>query len=237
VKVRYKQAALGAAWAILQPVLSMAIFTVVFGLLARVPSEGLPYSVFVLSGLVPWTYLANALAGAAGSLVGSANLITKVYFPRLYIPASAALAGLLDLAVAFPILLGLILYHGLRPGPGLALLPLVLFLAAALALGAGTWLAALNVKYRDVRYAIPFLIQVWMFATPVVYPLSLAPDPWRWLLAANPAAGLVEGFRAALLGRPVPWGPLGAAALGTAVLLAAGLLYFQRVERTLADVV
>jgi homopolymeric O-antigen transport system permease protein len=237
IKVRYKQAALGAAWAVLQPLLSMVIFTLVFGRLAGMPSDGLPYPVFVFCALLPWTYFANALAAAANSLVGSSNLVTKVYFPRLFIPASAAFAGLLDLAVAFPILLVMVAWYGIAPGWGLLALPALLALTIALALGVGTWLSALNVKYRDVRYAIPFLIQLWMFATPVVYPLSLASQKVRFVLALNPVAGLVEGYRASILGRPLPWGPLGLAAASAALLLGAGTLYFQKVERDFADVV
>jgi len=237
IKVRYKQAALGAAWALLQPVLSMVIFTVIFGRLAKIPTEGVPYPVFVLSALIPWTYFSNALTGAGNSLIGSANLITKVYFPRLFIPAAPVVAGLLDLAIALPVLVAMMLWYGIVPGAGLLVLPLLLLLACALALGTGLWLAALNVRYRDVRYAIPFLIQVWMFATPVVYPLGLASGGLRRLLAINPMAGVIEGCRAALLGGQIPWEPIGFAALATAVVCFTGLAYFKRVERGFADII
>ena len=237
VKVRYKQAVLGAAWAVIQPLLTMAIFTVVFSRMAGIPSDGLPYTLFVFSALLPWIYFANAVAGAGNSLVGSANLITKVYFPRLFVPAAAALAGLIDLAIAFPILLAMAFYFGLDPGWSLIALPALVALTVAIAFGAGLWLAALNVKYRDVRYAIPFLIQVWMFATPIVYPLSLASGRLRFLLALNPLAGVVEGFRSALSGRPLPWGPLGLAVIVAIGLIVAGLAYFRRTERGFADII
>lgn len=240
VKIRYKQAVLGGLWAILQPLLSMLVFTAVFGKLARIPSDGIPYPVFVYCGLLPWTYFANALTGASNSLVGSAHLITKVYFPRLMVPAAATVSGLLDLAVAFPILLALMAWSGVPVASSptsLLALPLLVLLAALLALGVGTWLAALNVRYRDVRYAIPFLVQVWMFATPIVYPMSLAPERYRWVIALNPMAGVVEGFRAAVLGRPMPIEALAVGIMAAFVFLVAGLGYFQHVERSFADVV
>ena len=240
VKIRYKQTVLGGLWAILQPLLSMLVFTAVFGKLARIPSDGIPYPVFVYCGLLPWTFFANALTGASNSLVGSAHLITKVYFPRLMVPAAATVSGLLDFAVAFPILLALMAWSGVPVASSptsLLALPLLVLLAALLALGVGTWLAALNVRYRDVRYAIPFLVQVWMFATPIVYPMSLAPERYRWVIALNPMAGVVEGFRAAVLGRPMPIEALAVGIMAAFVFLVAGLGYFRHVERTFADVV
>jgi lipopolysaccharide transport system permease protein len=238
VKVRYKQTALGVAWAVLQPVLGMVIFSVFFGRLARMPSEGVPYPLFAYAGLLPWTYFANAAVNAGGSLVANTNLVSKVYFPRLVIPLAAVVVGLIDLAIGFLILIVLLLIFGTVPGPAVALLPLFIVLAVATALGVGVWLSALDVEYRDVRYAIPFLIQVWLFATPVVYPASLVPEKWRILFGLNPMAGVVEGFRWALLGTNDAPGPLVAvSALVAAVVLASGLMYFRRMERGFADVI
>ncbi len=240
VKVRYRQAALGVLWAILQPALSTLVLAFVFGKLARMDTGGIPYPVFVCSGLLLWTYFSNALTAAAGSLVGNAHLITKVYFPRVMVPAAVTFAGLLDLAVAFPVVLVLMAWYGVRPpadaASWLALLVLPV-LTLLLALGVGLLLSALNVRYRDVRHAVPFLMQIWMFATPIVYPLDLAPPALRFVIALNPMAGLVEGFRASLLGQRVPLDLLGIGLLATATLLCAGLVYFHRAERALADVV
>lgn len=239
VKVRYKQTALGAAWAILQPLLAMAVFTAIFGRFAGLPSEGVPYAAFVYVGLLPWTYFSGAITSASQSLLANTNLVTKIYFPRLLIPASACLAALLDLGISASVLLVLLPLAGVRPGPaGLLLLPALVALLFLLALGCGVWLAALKVEYRDFQYVIPFLVQIWMFLTPVLYPASLLPERLRGLLALNPLVGVVEAFRSALLGhRPVPWGLLGISAAAGLLIFAGGLWYFRRVERTFADVI
>lgn len=237
IKLRYKQTILGAAWAILQPILAMVVFTLFFGKLAQMPSDGVPYAIFSYCALVPWTYFANALSGAGNSLVGSANLISKVYFPRLIVPGASVLAGVLDFGIAFSVLLGMMVYYGITPSWGILLVPVLLLLTMGTALGVGAWLSALNVEYRDVRYAIPFLIQLWMFATPIVYPLSLVPDRYRTLVALNPMVGIIENYRAALLGRPTQWDVLAMSTVLCVVLLLAGAFYFRRVERTFADVI
>ena len=238
VKVRYKQTILGAGWAIIQPLLTMVVFSVVFGGFAKIPSDGVPYPIFAFAGLLPWNYFAGAFSRAGNSLVGSANLITKVYFPRLVIPIAATLAGLVDFAVAFLILLGMMLYYGIRPTAVIWALPLFLLLALACALAIGLWLAALNVRYRDVSYLIPFLVQIWMYASPVAYPSSLVPDRWRALYGLNPMAGVVEGFRSALLGTTsLDWTMLALSVCIVIVLLISGGFYFRRTERTFADVV
>jgi lipopolysaccharide transport system permease protein len=238
VKVRYKQTALGAAWAILQPVMTMVVFSVFFGRLAKMPSDGIPYPVFAFTALLPWQLFAYALSESSNSLVGSQNLITKVYFPRLVVPLAAVLAGLVDFVVAFGVLLGLMWYYGIVPTAAIVLLPLFVLLAIVTALAAGLWLSSLNVKYRDVRYTIPFLTQFWLFATPVAYPSSLAPESWRALLGLNPMAGVVEGFRWALLGRTEGPGPLLAVSVIAVLgLLIGGLVYFRSMETTFADLV
>jgi len=238
VKVRYKQTVIGAAWAILQPLLTMVIFTIVFGTFAKIPSDGLPYSIFAYAALLPWQYFAQAISHSSDSLVSSANLITKVYFPRLIIPLSAAVAPLVDFAIAFVILLGMLVWFGIAPTWGVLALPLFLLLALVTALAVGLWLSTLNVTYRDVRYTIPFLVQFWLYASPVAYPVSLVPEHWRLLYSLNPMAGVIEGFRWALLGKASP--DFGVMAVSTAVVLAlllGGLVYFTRMERTFADVV
>lgn len=238
VKVRYKQTALGAAWAILQPFLTMVVFTVFFGRLAKIPSDGVPYPVFAYTALLPWQLFAYALSESANSLVGSQNLIKKVYFPRLVVPISSVLAGLVDFAISFVVLLGLMAYYGIRPTLAIAAVPLFLLLAIATALSVGLWLSALNVEFRDVRYTIPFLTQFWMFATPVAYSATLVPAKWRPLFGLNPMAGVVEGFRWALLGKATSPGPLLWVSIGAvAALLIGGLMYFRRMESTFADVV
>jgi lipopolysaccharide transport system permease protein len=238
VKVRYKQTALGAIWAVLQPVLTMLVFSVFFGRLAKMPSDGIPYPVFVYAALLPWQLFAYALTESANSLVGSQNLIKKVYFPRLVVPLSSVLSGLVDFAISFVVLLGLMAYYGIRPTAAIVVLPLFLIFALATALSVGLWLSALNVEFRDVRYTIPFLTQFWMFATPVAYPSSLVPEKWRVWLGLNPMAGVVEGFRWALLGEKSPPGPLLWVSLAAVVvLLFGGLMYFRRMEATFADVV
>lgn len=237
IKLRYKQTVLGAAWAIIQPLLAMVIFTLFFGKLAKMPSDGVPYAIFSYCALVPWTYFANALSSAGNSLVGSANLISKVYFPRLIVPGASVLAGTLDFGIAFSVLLGMMLYYGIATSWGILLVPILFLLTMGTALGVGTWLSALNVQYRDVRYVIPFMIQLWMFATPIVYPLSLVPERYRLLVALNPMAGIIEGYRAALLGRPFQWSALAMSAVLCVLLLLAGAFYFRRVEKTFADVI
>lgn len=237
IKVRYKQTALGAAWAIIQPFFTMVVFSLFFGRLAKIPSDGVPYPIFSYAALLPWNYFASSLGGAGNSLVGSANLIRKVYFPRLVIPLSSVLSGLVDFAIAFAVLLGMMLYFGIRPTVGVLLLPCFLLLAMVTALGVGLWLSALNVKYRDVKYTLTFLTQFWMFATPVAYPSSLLSEPWRTLYGLNPMVGVVEGFRWALLGTQPPSAMIGVSALVALVLLVSGAFYFRRVERTFADVI
>lgn len=238
VKVRYKQTVIGIAWAIIQPFFTMVVFSIFFGQLARMPSDGLPYPIFAYTALLPWSLFTHALTGSSASLVANQNLITKVYFPRLVIPISAVLAGLVDFGIAFCVLLGLMLYYSIVPTLAILTLPLLLMLAVATALGVGLWLSALNVQYRDVQYAIPFLQQFWLFATPVAYPSSLVPERWRAVLGLNPMAGVVEGFRWALLGKAPPPGPLMAVSVAVVVvLLIGGLYYFRRMEKTFADVV
>jgi lipopolysaccharide transport system permease protein len=238
VKVRYKQTVLGAAWAILQPVLTMVVFSVFFGRLAKMPSDGVPYPVFAFTALLPWQLFAYSLTAASNSLVGSQHLITKVYFPRLVIPLSAVLAGLVDFGIAFVVLVGLMWYYGIVPTAAAAVLPLFVLLAVATALAVGLWLSSLNVKYRDVRHTLPFLTQFWLFATPVAYPSSLVPETWRWLLGLNPMAGVVEGFRWALLGTSAGTGQvLAVSVVAVAALLIGGLMYFRQMERSFADLV
>jgi lipopolysaccharide transport system permease protein len=238
IKVRYKQTALGAAWAILQPVLTMMVFSVFFGRLAKVPSDGIPYPVFVYAALIPWQLFSYALSESANSLVSSQNLIQKVYFPRLVIPIAGVLAGLVDFAIAFVVLLGMMAYYGIHPTAAILVLPAFIVFAIAAALGVGLWLSALNVRFRDVRYTIPFLTQFWMFATPVAYPSSLVPEKWRALYGLNPMAGVVEGFRWALLGKSTSPGPLLWVSVAAVILLLiGGLAYFRRMEKTFADIV
>ena len=238
VKVRYKQTVLGVTWAILQPVMTMVVFSVFFGRLAKMPSDGIPYPVFAFAALLPWQLFAYALSESSNSLVGSQHLITKVYFPRLVIPLAVVLAGLVDFAIAFGVLLALIWYYRIVPTAAIVLLPLFVLLAIVTALAVGLWLSSLNVKYRDVRYTIPFLTQFWMLATPVAYPSSLVPEHWRALFGLNPMAGVVEGFRWALLGKAQGPGPLLAVSVvAVVILLIGGLMYFRQMETTFADLV
>jgi lipopolysaccharide transport system permease protein len=237
VKVRYKQAVLGAAWAIIRPFTTMVIFSVVFGQLAKMPSEGYPYPVFVYAALLPWTFFSSAIGSSAQSLVGSAHLVSKVYFPRLIIPLASAGSGLIDLLVSTAILLLMMLWYGVAWSWQLLAAPVLLLALVFAALGIGTLLCALTVAYRDFTHITPFLIQIWMFVTPVVFPISLVPPRWQWLLYLNPMAGLVEGFRAAFLGKPFdPLGLLASLAMA-AVLFAIGVAYFERVERRFADII
>ena len=238
VKVRYKQTVLGVAWAVLQPLATMLVFSLFFGRLAKMPSDGVPYPLFALSGLVPWTFFANGLAQSANSVVLSQNLITKVYFPRLAIPLASVLAGALDLVLAFALLLVYMLWYGRMPAiQWLAAVPYAV-LALVTTLGVGTWLAALNVNYRDVRYAVPFIVQLWLLATPIAYPSSLLTEPWRTVYAVNPMVAVVDGFRWALLGtRPPSAGSIATSCAVALLLLVTGTLYFRRMERWFADVV
>lgn len=238
IKVRYKQTVLGAAWAILQPVLTMVVFSIFFGKLAGVKSDGLPYPIFVFCGLLPWQLFAYALSESGNSLVANRALVTKVYFPRLIIPLAAVLAGVLDFAIAFAVMILLMLGYGIFPtSSALFVLPALVVFALVTALAVGVWLSALNVEYRDVRYTIPFLTQIWFFATPIAYSSSLLPESVRAIYGLNPMAGVVDGFRWALLGAPAP-GPLLWVSVATVVvILITGLLYFRRMERTFADVI
>ncbi len=238
IKVRYKQTALGVAWAVIQPVFTMLVFSVFFGRLARIPSDGVPYPIFAFCALLPWQLFAYSLTESSNSLVANQQLITKVYFPRLVIPVSAVLAGLVDFAIAFVVLIGMIGYYRIIPTQAIWTLPLFVLLAVTLALGMGLWLSALNVRYRDVRYTLPFLTQIWLVATPIAYPSSLVPEQWRVLYGINPMAGVVEGFRWALLSTGnAPGTMLTVSVLVTLVIFVSGLYYFRRMERIFADTV
>ena len=238
IQVRYKQTVLGGLWAIIQPFFTMVIFTLFFGRLAKIPSDGIPYPIFVYAGLLPWTYFANALSNSGNSLVGSANLISKVYFPRIIIPGSASLAGLLDFLVAMVVLFAMMIYYQFVPGFGILLFPFLVGLTFLCAVGSGLWLSALNVQYRDIRYVIPFLIQLWMFVSPVIYPVSMVPKEYRWALALNPMGGVINAYRASLLGHmPIDWFLLGISTGIILILFVSGMYYFRRMERTFADVV
>ncbi len=238
IKVRYKQTVLGAAWAVLQPLLTMVVFSLFFGRLAGVPSDDIPYPIFSYAALVPWTFFANGLTQSANSMVGNANLIRKIYFPRLVLPIATVVSGVLDATIAFSVLLLMMVGYGIFPTANVVWLPALLLLAFVSALGVGFWLAALNVQFRDVRYTVPFLTQLWMFATPIAYPSSLLSEEWRLVYALNPLVGVVEGFRWALLGVDTAPGPMVAVSSAVALaLLVGGALYFRRLERTFADVV
>ncbi len=237
IKVRYKQTVLGAAWAILQPFMTMVVFSIFFGRLAKMPSDGFPYPIFVYSALVPCTFFANAVTGSSNSLVGSAHLVSKVYFPRLIIPLSAVGVSLVDFAVAASILLGLMLFYGVSCSFTLLMAPVLLLAIVFTALGVGTCLCALTVSYRDFRYVVPFMVQLWMFVTPVIYPSSLVPAQWRWLLYLNPMAGLIEGFRGVFLGRELHFFGLAVSAAIAIFLFLTGVAYFGRVERRFADII
>jgi lipopolysaccharide transport system permease protein len=238
IQVRYKQTVLGGLWAIIQPFFSMIVFSIFFGRLAKVPSDGIPYPIFVYAGLLPWTYFANAVTSSGNSLVGNANLITKVYFPRVVIPASAAIAGLLDFFIAMTLLVAMMVFYGFAPGPGLLLFPILLALTFFCAVGVGLWMSALNVQYRDIRYAIPFVIQVWMFLSPVIYPVTLVPRQYQWLLALNPMGGVIKAFRACMLAhQPIDWLLLLVSSLMIFVIFVTGLYYFRGMEKSFADVV
>jgi len=238
IKVRYKQTVLGGLWAIIQPFFTMIVFTLFFGRLAKMPSDGVPYPIFVYAGLLPWTYFANALAASGNSLVGSANLITKVWFPRIIIPASASFAGLIDFFIAMSVLVCMMIYYQIIPGMAILLFPFLTALTFLCAVGTGLWLSALNVEFRDIRYVIPFLIQIWMFVSPVIYPVSLVDKKYQWLLALNPMGGIIKAFRSSLLGhQPVDWFLLSVSTCIIFIVFTSGLFYFQRMERSFADVV
>ena len=238
IKVRYKQTALGALWAILQPFLTMLIFSLFFGNLAKMPSDGIPYPIFAFAALVPWTFFSNGLTQSGNSLVQSAGMLKKVYFPRLIVPISSILSGVVDFLFAFLVLIGLMFWYGIAPTANVVWLPFLLLLAFGTALGVGLWLSAMNVQFRDVRYTIPFLAQFWLFATPIAYPSSLLSEPWRTIYGLNPMVGVVEGFRWALLGTATAPGPLIiVSALTMLTILITGMFYFRRMESTFADVV
>src|SRR5215213_2501437 len=237
VKVRYKQTVLGAAWAILQPLFMMIIFTIFFGRLAGVESVGVPYPVFALAGLVPWTFFANTITASGNSLVGSAHLITKVYFPRLIVPAAAMMAGLVDFVLSFMLLVVLMIYYRVPVTAQVVFLPVLVLLTALFGLGVGTWMSALNVKYRDVRFALPFIIQLWLFVSSVILPSSAVPPKWRWVLLLNPMSAIIEGYRAALFGLPFDWPALGIAAVLTLLMLFYSVYSFGKAERSFADII
>ncbi len=241
VKVRYKQTALGAAWAIIQPVGNMLLFTLLFGKLAKLPSDNIPYPLFAFAGLLPWTFFSNAVSSSGNSLVGSSHLITKVYFPRMIIPAASVLAGIVDFAFAFAVMVALLVWYQVPVGINLLMLPVLALLTSMLALGVGMWLSALHVKFRDIRYVIPFVMQFWMFATPIIYPTSMMPQKYRLLFALNPMTGIIEAYRVALLGKlngsHFNWPALGFSAAITIAVLVYAAYNFRRMERTFADLV
>jgi len=237
IKVRYKQTVLGAAWAIVRPVLTMLIFSVVFGTLAKMPSDGFPYPVFVYAALLPWTFFATAISTSGQSLVGSTNLVSKVYFPRLIIPLSSIGAGLIDLAISTGILLLMMLWYGVGWSVNLLAAPVLLMAVIFIALGVGTLLSALTVAYRDFTHLTPFIVQIWMYITPVIFPVSLVPERWQWLLYLNPMTGLIEGFRSAFLGKAFDMQGLGISFLMAVVIFVIGITYFEKVERRFADII
>jgi len=239
IKVKYKQTVLGAAWVILQPLITMIVFSILFGKLAKVPSDGIPYPIFVYAGLLPWNYFSSTLSNSGNSLVASSNLITKVYFPRLIIPASASLSSLLDFLVASIILIGMMFFYHFTPNTlGIVMIPVLVFLTFIIAVGCGLWLSALNVEYRDFQYVTPFLVQIWMFVTPVIYPITLFPEKYRWILSLNPMGGIIGAFRAVTLGyQQINWDLLFISSGVGFLIFFTGLLYFRKVERSFADVI
>lgn len=236
VKVRYKQTVLGVAWAVLQPLFTMLIFTLIFGRFAKIPSDGVPYALFVFAGLLPWTFFSNNISQASMSLMNQQTLLTKIYLPRLFIPSSSIGSGLIDLLVSFGVFALLMIYYGVGLGPGVLAVPFLVLMTAAASLGIGLWLAALIVTYRDFRYVVPFLVQSWLYLSPVIYPVSMVPPKWQPLLAINPMAGIIDGFRSALLGLPWNYTTIGISSVSSLVLLAFGLGYFRKTERSFADV-
>ena len=237
IKVRYKQTVLGVAWALIQPLLTMILFSIVFGRLAQMPSDGLPYPIFVFAGLLPWTFFANALSSSGNSLVGQQHLISKVYFPRLIIPLSSVGTGLIDFAISTIILLVLMVYFSIGWSFNLLAVPFLILAVIFIALGVGTLLSALTVSYRDFRYVLPFMVQFWMYATPVVYPASLFPERWQWVLFLNPMAGLIEGCRSAFLDRPFDWTGIGISMSVAVAVFIFGVFYFEKMERRFADII
>jgi lipopolysaccharide transport system permease protein len=238
IKVRYKQTIIGGAWAIIQPFFTMVVFSLFFGWLAKIPSDGIPYPIFSYAALVPWMFFANGLSQSSDSLVGNANLIKKVYFPRLTIPTAAVLSGIVDFVLAFSVLLIMMFFYGIIPTWNIVWLPAFLILTLMTSLGVGLWFSAMNVQFRDVRYTVPFLIQFWLFSTPIAYPSSLLSEPWRTVYAINPMVGVVEGFRWALLGTNTAPGPIIiVSSMAAFMVLVSGAFYFRRMEKTFADVV
>lgn len=237
IKVRYKQTVLGCAWAVIQPFMSMVVFSIIFGHWAKMPSDGYPYPIFVYAALLPWTFFSNAITTSSNSVVGSANLITKVYFPRLIVPLSSIGAGIVDFIISFCVMLLLVMYYGAGWHLGLLVIPLLFLAIIFTALGIGTLLSALNVSYRDFRYVVPFMMQIWMYATPVVYSPTLVPEKWRWALYLNPMAGFIEGFRCAFLGKAFDMMAISISFAVALLLFFMGISYFEQVERTFADVI
>jgi lipopolysaccharide transport system permease protein len=237
IKVRYKQTVLGGLWAILQPFMNMVVFTIFFGHLAKIPSDGLPYPIFVYTALLPWQFFSGGIGSSGNSLVANSQLISKVYFPRLIIPAASLGTGCLDFLIAFGMLILMMVYYGIYPGLGIFLFPFLMVLVALAALGVGMILAALNVAYRDFRYVIPFLVQLWLFATPVIYPVSIVPEQWRWLINLNPMAGLITGIRSSLLNLPLSWTDILISGTMSIGLFVIGIFYFKKMERRFADII
>lgn len=237
IKVRYKQTLMGAAWVIIQPLMTMLIFTLIFNRFVRLDTKDIPYPLFAYSGLLLWTFFANSVTSGTYSLINNSHLITKVYFPRIFIPAASVAAGLVDFGIASLLLATLAIYYGVKPTWGIALLPLFVLLATALALGTGILVSALTVKYRDLRHALPFIMQFWMFASPVIYPTSIVPETWRWILFANPMTGIIEGFRAALTGQNFDWFLISTSSVVAILLLAVAFYVFRALEDTFADVI
>jgi lipopolysaccharide transport system permease protein len=238
IKIRYKQTAIGIAWALVQPLVTMLVFTVIFSKFAKIDSEGIPYPVFAYTGLLPWNYFAGSLARSINSVAGNTYLISKVYFPRLFLPFAGTVSGVVDIAASFIFLVALMFWYGISPTSGIVLLPVFLLLAMTTALAIGLWLCALNVTYRDVGHMVPFLTQIWMFASPIAYPVSAVPERWQLLYGLNPMVSVIEGFRWALLGKAPPdFGVMAVSALGVMVCLVLGVFFFKRMERTFADVI
>ena len=237
IKVRYKQTILGAAWAIIQPLFTMLIFTLFFGRLAGMPSDGIPYPIFAFAGLLPWTFFSNAVTQSGNSLVGNSNLITKVYFPRMIIPMASVGSGLVDFAIAFGLMVALMIYYGVGFHLTMLMLPALVALTSLLAIGTGMFFSALNVKFRDIRYALPFFIQLGMFVSPIIYPTTIVPEAYRWLLALNPLTGIIEGYRSAIFGREFDWFALAVSTAITFAILLYAAVMFKRMEKTFADVI
>lgn len=237
IKVRYKQTVLGVVWAVIQPLFTMLVFTLFFGKLANIQTDGIPYPIFAYAGLLPWTFFSNAVTNSGNSLITNSSLITKVYFPRLIIPIATVAAGLVDFAIAFVLLIGLMFYYQVTASWNLLMIPFLMILTTLLAIGIGMWMSALNVKYRDIRYALPFAVQLLMFATPIIYPASLVPDKWRWALQINPLAGQIEAYRSAFFGLSFDWTALGVSVLETLALLLYGAYSFRRMEKSFADII